>query len=224
MDVGPEKQFSEALSSIVDGSRVLVVGCGTGKNVQNSITAGATEVVGIELSSKRLCEASKAIAANSVEFARADGEELPFRSGKFDIVICHSVLHHLPNWRTDGLEEICRVLTAKGQLLLYEPGRYNPPAVIRRRFFPSDIHTPDEHPFDPSELERVLSKNFETVEISGHCIISNTIPVIAKYLPINIPIMVTERAYNLEQPIVDGVGRRFAWVLTGVAGGPRSQY
>ncbi|WP_371727395.1 class I SAM-dependent methyltransferase [Haloarcula sp. CBA1122] len=67
-----------------------------------------------------------------VTFTRADAEELPFSSDSFDVVISHSVLHHLPNWRVIALEEIRRVLTANGMLLFYQPSRYNPPAVARR--------------------------------------------------------------------------------------------
>ena len=109
-------------------------------------------------------------------------------------------------------------------MLFYEPGRYNPPAMIRRQFFPSDIHTPDEHPFDPSEFERILSKYFKTVDITGHCVVSNLIPVVAKYVPVDIPTTVTERIYDFEQSVIDRLGYRFAWILTGVASRPHSQF
>src|SRR5258708_7938348 len=49
---------------------------------------------------------------------RADGEQLPFASGSFDVVFCRSVLHHL-NDLDKGLREIRRVLKPGGLFLAW---------------------------------------------------------------------------------------------------------
>lgn len=189
--------------------------------MQSSVEENASHVVGIELSATRIREAASSIQDERVAFVRADAEELPFSSDSFDVVISHSLLHHLPNWRVIALEEIRRVLTTNGGLLFYEPGRYNPPAAARRKIVPSDIHTPNEQPFDPTEFKRTLSAHFDEVTLEAHCLISNAIPVLANYLPLNIPTQLTRRAYKLEKPLVAGLGHRFAWIITGVGRLPK---
>jgi SAM-dependent methyltransferase len=221
LDAGPERSFEQLLREHVDDSRVLILGCGNGHNVQSCMNWNASHVVGIELSATRISEAAGSIHDERVAFARADAEELPFSSDSFDVVISHSVLHHLPNWRVIALEEIRRVLTTDGVMLVYEPGRYNPAAAVRRRVFPSNIHTVDEQPFDPTEFESILSSHFEDVTLEGHCLISNTLPVIANYFPLKIPLRLTKKTYELERSLIQGIGYRFSWIITGVVRSPK---
>ena len=45
---------------------------------------------------------------------------MPFASGSFDIVVCFSVLHHIPNVST-VVNEMFRVLQPGGRLVIYTP-------------------------------------------------------------------------------------------------------
>lgn len=220
LQAGPARIFDTKLSDVAADARVLVLGCGTGANVRTALDADSETVVGIELSATRLKNAAENTADPRATFVRTDAEQLPFTADTFDVVVSHSVLHHLPNWRTLALDEIQRVLVDDGQLLLYEPGRYNPPALVRRKFFPSNIHTPDEQPFDPGELNQVLDDYFHHVRLEGHCLVSNVIPVVANYLPV--PIWVGPKLYNFERPLVRHGAGKFSWVITGTARGPRA--
>jgi SAM-dependent methyltransferase len=177
-------------------------------------------VYGIEISNTRLKSASENSCKNSF-FLRADAEQLPFCNNSFDVIVAHSVLHHLPQLDSNGLAEIQRVLTADGSLLFYEPGRFNPPAAIRRSLLPSNIHTPDEQPFDPSQLEAKLLQSFEYVDIHGHILFSSLLPVMQKQVPVDIPHILTRALYNIEKKLLSSVTNRLAWILTGMAKRPK---
>ena len=218
LEVGPGGAFERLLERYATEGDVLVIGCGTGENVRRLAERdGARRVTGIEVSADRLAAARSRCAGTDVDLCRADAERLPFADGVFDAVIAHSVLHHLPDWRGQGLDTLTRVLDDEGALLFYEPGLYNPPAALRRRLFPSRIHTPGETPFDPVELRSVLEQRFGEVSLRGHCIVSNVIPVVANYFPFELPVSVTEGAYRLERAITRGPLERMAWIFTGAA-------
>lgn len=215
LEYGPEGAFDRLLEEHARGD-VLVLGCGKGERTRQIAALEGTETVcGIELSAKRLAAARE--RAERASFFRADAEELPFGDGVFDTVVAHSVLHHLPNWSSEGLDEIVRVLGPEGRMLFYEPGKYNPPAAFRRAFLPSRIHTPDEHPFDPTVLVGVLRARFSHVETTGHCLFSNVLRFVDRLLPLPVPFGVTRQLYDLEQRLFGLLGTRGAWILTGCA-------
>lgn len=211
---GPRSHFNRLLEDTASSGRVLVLGCGNGSTIARVEGFNDSGVVGIELSMSRLHTAAQRVAG---ELCRSDAEKLPFEDNTFDTVVSKPILHHLPNWCDDGLSEIHRVLSEGGSLVIYEPGRYNPPAFLRRRYFPSNIHTPDEKPFNPRELHDELDAKFSRVDINGHCLFSNILPVVFRSSPIEVPTRVTESVYRLEQPLTDTHLRQFAWILTGIA-------
>jgi SAM-dependent methyltransferase len=220
LQYGPEGEFQELLESYAESGDILVLGCGKGGVAHRlAIQNPDREVCGIELSGTQVQTAAKNSPMNS-EFLRSDAEQLPFSSDSFDVVVAHSILHHLPAWDSVALDEITRVLTETGVLLFYEPGRYNPPAALRRKFLPSQIHTPDEQPFNPNELRTNLSSRFNKVSITGHCVFSNTVPVFDNQFPIDIPHRLTIGLYQMEQWLMEHTSNRFAWILTGIAKNP----
>jgi ubiquinone/menaquinone biosynthesis C-methylase UbiE len=62
---------------------------------------------------------------------RADILQLPFRNGEFDIVLCRSVLHHLPDL-SEGLYEINRVLKPGGVCVAWKEHIISPFSSGRR--------------------------------------------------------------------------------------------
>lgn len=191
---------------------VLDIGCGGGAHVKKLQRLNQErEVFGIEISKRQLEKSADSIRPYLIQ---GDGERLPFQPDSFTSIITRASLHHLPNWDSLFLQEIKRVLEPGGTFVFWEPGKYNPPAAIRRRFFPSDSHTPDESPFDPRELESVLKSGFSAVDVRGHYVLSNAFPVISKFLPVNVD-MLMESLVGIENalPYV----KRFSWILTGYA-------
>lgn len=214
LSVGPKGHFQTLLRKHAPGANVLVLGCGSGHTVHQLLEENPNQVVGIDLAGRRL--PTPASESEGI-FARADVEQLPFQDDSFDLVVARAILHHLPNWDSDGLREIARVCTRGGKLVFQEPGKYNPPAAIRRHFFPSNLHTPDEHPFNLHHLEKALNRHFSDVSIEPHCLVSNALPVIFNQLPVSVPEKFTELGYRAEKPILRGPVSNAAWIFTGTA-------
>ncbi len=88
------------LPHLVDGQRVLDVGCGPGTlTVDLARHVGPTgEVVGVDLSESVIAEASayaEAEQATTVTFRTGDFRALDLPEGSFDVVHAHQVLQHL---------------------------------------------------------------------------------------------------------------------------------
>jgi SAM-dependent methyltransferase len=81
------------------GLRVADIACGEGAHSLAAAARGAREVVGFEgrdLYLRRAAFAARAQGHNSVRFVKTDVRELdPSGHGKFDVVICSGILHHL---------------------------------------------------------------------------------------------------------------------------------
>lgn len=204
--------WESLLESYATDGTVLDIGCGGGAHVEKLQRLNPErDVFGIELSRRQLKKAADSIQPYLVQ---GDGEQLPFQSNTFTAIITRASLHHLPNWNGSFLQEVKRVLQPGGTFVFWEPGRFNPPAAIRRRVFPSDSHTPDESPFDPGELESVLKSEFSSVDVQGHYVISNAFPVISKFLPISVDRFM-KSLVRIESALP--FTERLSWILTGYA-------
>lgn len=107
------------LWSQVEGTRILEVGVGTGKNIPY-YPSGA-QVVGIDLS-PRMLERARAVAerqAADVELHEMDVEQLDFATDSFDAAVATSVFCSVP-LPVVTLREIRRVLRPEGRLYLLE--------------------------------------------------------------------------------------------------------
>ena len=98
-----------------DGARILVAGCGSGRNMVELMRYGT--VTGVELS-----PTSAALAR-----ARAAGEviegsvlEMPFASASFDLAVSLDVIEHLAD-DLAALRELRRVVAPGGSLLITVP-------------------------------------------------------------------------------------------------------
>jgi ubiquinone/menaquinone biosynthesis C-methylase UbiE len=126
-----ERQVLMKLSKALGGEpghyrRALEVGAGTGYFSLNLLRAGVIgEVTAIDISSGMLdvLAATAERLGLEVETVQADAEQLPFEEGRFDLVLGHAVLHHLPGLGT-ALGEFARVLAPGGTLaIMGEPSR-----------------------------------------------------------------------------------------------------
>jgi len=105
--------------SILEGRRVLDVGCSFGRQMIAFAQHGA-KVWGIDFQSTYL-RLSSAFAQQQglprLNVGRARAEQLPFLSGSFDVVFCRLVLNYVSD--VDGtLAEFSRVLKPGGSLVL----------------------------------------------------------------------------------------------------------
>jgi ubiquinone/menaquinone biosynthesis C-methylase UbiE len=99
--------------------RLLDVGCGNGK-VARLLRERVAEVLAVDIDPSPEWQ-----DAPGLTFQVADGEQLPFADGSFDIVHSKDSLHHM-NDPAAALAEYRRVLRPGGTLLVIESNRYNP--------------------------------------------------------------------------------------------------
>jgi len=123
-----EGAFFDAHVPDVRGLRVLDAGCGHGYYFMGLALQGA-QVVGIDLSptdvrkgarlARRLGLSNRAdgVSGAPARYLAGSLTQLPFADGAFDVVVCNSVLEHIPQ---DGraLAEMSRVLRPGGRLVL----------------------------------------------------------------------------------------------------------
>lgn len=123
-------------------SKVLDIGCGTGRNLLYS----KVKLTGIDISEEqiKMCknfleENTKNNSNNSnnniPNFLVGDMCDLPFEDNSFDAIICIATFHHLSNEerRNKALEEMKRVLSKNGKILL-SVWSINQPIKTRRIF------------------------------------------------------------------------------------------
>lgn len=106
--------------------RVLEVGSGTGFFLLNLWQCGWVEeahATDISTGMLRACAEHARRIGCDLRVREADAERLPYGDGEFDLVVCHAVLHHLPD-PAEGLREMARVLRPGGSVLVAgEPTR-----------------------------------------------------------------------------------------------------
>ena len=123
MEMGIERlrirRWRELLWSKVEGTRILEVGAGTGKNFPY-YPAGA-EITAIDFSARMLARA-KAKAAKqkvNVDLRQMDVQNLEFEDNTFDTVAATTVFCSVPD-PIRGLREVERVCNPGGKVILLE--------------------------------------------------------------------------------------------------------
>lgn len=108
-----------------DIKKVLDIGCGLGNNLI-PLMENDFEVAGIDMSADAIQKFKKSLDKihKEISLKVAPFEELPYKDGEFDGVICVQTLSHGKTKNIKkGIEEILRVLRKGGVAFLTVPGR-----------------------------------------------------------------------------------------------------
>jgi ubiquinone/menaquinone biosynthesis C-methylase UbiE len=125
--------FAEsALAMGVREGRVLDVGTGSGRiAIRLARLNPALTIEGIDLSHSMI-ELARVNAARegltNVQFSVGDAKRIPYANETFDLVICHQLLHQLPDPAV-ALREIDRVAKRRGGVLVRDVRRLPEPAM-----------------------------------------------------------------------------------------------
>lgn len=104
---------------------VLENGCGVGQYLDH-LAGFASQMVGLEIEFDRAFQA--AIIASGHPHAAilcAAGEQLPFSTGFFDLILSHEVLEHVTD-DVRAVQEMVRTLKPGGRIVLFVPNRGYP--------------------------------------------------------------------------------------------------
>jgi tetratricopeptide (TPR) repeat protein len=108
-----------ALSPISGEPRVLIAGCGTGRQpIQAAMTYRGASIQAIDLSLPSLAYAKRKagqLEIGNIHFARADILGLQYLDDQFEIIECSGVLHHMAHPEA-GLKALLSVLSPNGLL------------------------------------------------------------------------------------------------------------
>jgi len=146
-----------ALARLTDdlpaGLSLLEVGCGTG-HWSRVFSERGFRVVGVDISPK-MVRVARGKGIGEADFAVADGGELPFKDGSFDIAVAITVLEFIPEPQM-LLREMARCVRRGGRLVLGVLNRFSLNALIHR-IKPSSIVSKVRF-FSPRELVSILAQ------------------------------------------------------------------
>lgn len=99
------------------GKRILDLGCGTGRNLTEFAEAGASEIIGIDVSEKMLSLAEENCRSfDNIRLLKLGMEDISALSGPFDLVYSSLAFHYAEDFEK-LCRDICFLLSDGGTLL-----------------------------------------------------------------------------------------------------------
>jgi 2-polyprenyl-3-methyl-5-hydroxy-6-metoxy-1,4-benzoquinol methylase len=180
--LGRRPPLPESSARLASGKRILIAGCGTGREAADAaLMFPAAQVLGIDLSSASLgygMRRAHELGLMNLSFEQADLLEFPALGRSFDLIVCSGVLHHLAD-TASGVRALLSMLGRGGALrvalyssaarrklaetraALRSAGERGTPSEIRR--FRAMIATRDES----CPLKRQLEASADFYSLSG---------------------------------------------------------
>lgn len=175
----PGAVWTMLLPHVADGVSVLDVACGNGRLLE-FLGPKNVRYTGLDGSQKLITIARERYP--DTQFVVGDMQSLSFEDASFDVVACLAALQHLPSrsTRLKALNEMRRVITPGGRLLLTNWNLYHPDMLIKYRLMSllwgnRDVMVPWKlsdgsvayryyHSFFLEELRALLNESGWTVE------------------------------------------------------------
>ena len=140
-DHGPEnlQLWMNVLSACVGKqpvTRILDLGCGTGRFTEALAAHFDAEVVGVDPSTKMLDQARKKLSDPRVQYQAGSGEAIPLADESVDLVFMSMCFHHFTNPKAAACE--CRCVLREGGTAVLRTGvRDRIPSYPYVEFFPT---------------------------------------------------------------------------------------
>jgi ubiquinone/menaquinone biosynthesis C-methylase UbiE len=109
-------------SPLAVGRRVVDAACGTGYGSFMLAQAGASSVVGVDISERALAFARQKYQRDNLSYFMADVTRLALPDGAADMVTSFETIEHVDDAEA-ALRELTRVLAPRGTLLISSPNR-----------------------------------------------------------------------------------------------------
>jgi SAM-dependent methyltransferase len=132
------------------------LGCGTGFHLI-TLSRYSKNLIGTDMSLCALKECKKNINVDC-DYIVCDIKKLPFKSNAIDFVWVSGVLHHIPRYLDVAINNISRILSHNGFVLIDEPNRLNFFNYINMKLSKADP-TGKERPISLNNIERLLKMN-----------------------------------------------------------------
>ena len=145
----------------VENCRVLDIACGTGYGINILLAAGAQLVVGVDIDQEAGLGAQKNLTSRAGQVIVADGCQLPFADGSFEVITSFETLEHLTE-RPRFLSELKRVMAPKGRLILSTPNANHTQPINGKPVNPYHVFE-----YTPEELGTELRSHFSNVTMLG---------------------------------------------------------
>jgi ubiquinone/menaquinone biosynthesis C-methylase UbiE len=160
-ETAPENRFILKELGVLNGKKILDIGCGLGESSVYFAKKGAI-VTATDISEEMLKFAERLANKHQVHIMtrKSNAEYLDFPDNSFDFVYAANLLHHVDINTT--LKEIHRVLNKGGVLASWDPLAHNPAINVYRRMA-KNVRTDDEHPIKMSELN-IFNQYFSDVK------------------------------------------------------------
>ena len=107
--------------------KILDLSCGTGELLQElyNKSKGQIELYGLDISEEML-EMAKKKLPSKITLVQGDVHNLPFKSEKFDYVLCTEAFHHYHSQK-QAVSEMKRVLKNNGRMIIVDVNFFLPP-------------------------------------------------------------------------------------------------
>jgi SAM-dependent methyltransferase len=149
-----------AAAPYAEGRRVLDAGCGVGYGAALLKTAGAAEVLAVDIDREALCLAEQRFGGEGITFIADDCQALGKLTGRFDLICSFENIEHLSDPRR-FLRRAGELLAAGGVLLVSTPDREAAPPFVqgkpRNKFHFHEWHR--------AEFRELLGAYFRKVEL-----------------------------------------------------------
>jgi ubiquinone/menaquinone biosynthesis C-methylase UbiE len=151
--------YADMISLIGQEGLVLDNGCGIGY-LMNFVPPERT--VGFDISSRMLDKAKGKMEL----LVRGDSQKLPFRDESFDVIVCRSLVHHLPDPQA-GIDEMDRVLKPGGEIVFAEPIKSLLSGLPRKLTNGGDHFSELHKDFKQKELIDMIGSRFD-IDVVSH--------------------------------------------------------